>query len=109
MGFCFFTTTERFLKIWIISVNYRFLLTLTKSKPLYGLKFILLKKMKSRIHIGTSGWSYKHWRGGFYPSKLAASKWLDFYTEHFSTTEINASFYRLPSQETVMKWTEGVP
>ena len=65
--------------------------------------------MQSSIHIGTSGWSYKHWKDLFYPPKLASTKWLSFYAQTFSTTEINASFYRLPSQETVMKWMEQVP
>jgi uncharacterized protein YecE (DUF72 family) len=65
--------------------------------------------MKDGIHIGTSGWSYKHWREIFYPSKLAASKWLSFYAGQFATTEINGSFYRLPSEETVIKWGEQVP
>lgn len=64
--------------------------------------------MLNNIHIGTSGWSYKHWKGIFYPAKLAAAKWLPFYAQTFSTTEINGSFYRLPSQETVIKWTEQV-
>jgi uncharacterized protein YecE (DUF72 family) len=63
----------------------------------------------SAIHIGTSGWSYKGWRGLFYPDKLPATKWLRFYTGFFSSTEINGSFYRLPSLETVVKWTEDVP
>lgn len=62
-----------------------------------------------KIHVGTSGWSYKHWKGGFYPAKLASTKWLQFYAEHFSTTEINSSFYRLPSEDTVVKWAETVP
>jgi uncharacterized protein YecE (DUF72 family) len=65
--------------------------------------------VQNKIHIGTSGWSYKHWRGLFYPDKLAAGKWLDYYKGTFSTTEINGSFYRLPTEETVRKWTEGVP
>jgi uncharacterized protein YecE (DUF72 family) len=65
--------------------------------------------MGPRIHIGTSGWSYKHWRGLFYPEKLAAAKWLGYYTGFFSTTEINGSFYRLPTQKTVAAWIEGVP
>jgi len=65
--------------------------------------------MEKRIHIGTSGWSYKHWRDIYYPPKLASSKWLPFYAQSFSSTEINGSFYRLPSQETVMKWMEQVP
>src|SRR5829696_1921950 len=65
--------------------------------------------MEKRIHIGTSGWSYKHWRNIYYPAKLASSKWLPFYAQSFSSTEINGSFYRLPSQETVIKWMEQVP
>jgi uncharacterized protein YecE (DUF72 family) len=65
--------------------------------------------MGTNIHIGTSGWSYKHWRGMFYPQTLPSSEWLDHYKTVFSTTEINGSFYRLPSVETVEKWTAQVP
>ena len=50
------------------------------------------------IHIGTSGWHYQHWRGRFYPEKLPASKMLGFYTQHFSTVELNNTFYRLPPE-----------
>src|SRR5215207_8470089 len=53
--------------------------------------------------------SYKHWRNIYYPAKLASSKWLPFYAQTFSTTEINGSFYRLPSQETVINWMKQVP
>lgn len=48
------------------------------------------------IHIGTSGWHYKHWVGPFYPEKLPASRMLDFYSQHFDTVELNNTFYRLP-------------
>jgi uncharacterized protein YecE (DUF72 family) len=65
--------------------------------------------MPKHLHIGTSGWSYKHWKGLYYPAGLATAKWLSFYAQTFSTTEINASFYRLPSPETVMKWMKQVP
>jgi len=61
-----------------------------------------------KVYIGTSGWSYKHWRGLFYPVGLAASQQLPFYSSNFDTTEINSSFYRLPSPETVHHWTESV-
>jgi uncharacterized protein YecE (DUF72 family) len=64
--------------------------------------------MKGGIHIGTSGWSYKHWKGSFYPEKLPSTEWLPFYAQSFKTTEINGSFYRLPSHETVLKWMEQV-
>ena len=65
--------------------------------------------MGGHIHIGTSGWSYAKWKGLFYPQKLPSSKWLDYYVNYFSSTEINGSFYRLPSIETVEKWTAQVP
>ena len=65
--------------------------------------------MRERVHIGTSGWSYKQWRGLYYPQKLATAKWLAFYAEDFEVTEINSSFYRLPTEDTVMNWTTQVP
>jgi len=58
------------------------------------------------IHIGTSGWVYPHWRGVFYPEGLAQRSWLEYYARHFDCTEINGSFYRLPSKETVDRWQE---
>jgi uncharacterized protein YecE (DUF72 family) len=80
------------------------------AKPLYwhaslGICF----EMKRRIHIGTSGWSYKHWKEIFYPVKLKATEWIVFYSNHFNATEINGSFYRLPTQDTVLTWMEKVP
>lgn len=65
--------------------------------------------MPGRIHIGTSGWSYKHWKGVFYPEKIKTGSWLDYYAQHFNVTEINRSFYKLPSPETVGSWTKQVP
>jgi uncharacterized protein YecE (DUF72 family) len=65
--------------------------------------------MERGIHIGTSGWSYKHWKGIYYPEKLASTKWLLFYAQSFRATEINSSFYRIPLKETVLKWNQTVP
>ena len=64
--------------------------------------------MKGAIHIGTSGWSYKHWKNIFYPPKLKPAEWIHFYSDHFKTTEINGSFYKLPSEETIVEWTKKV-
>ncbi|HEU0064287.1 MAG TPA: DUF72 domain-containing protein, partial [Flavisolibacter sp.] len=61
------------------------------------------------IHIGTSGWSYKHWKELFYPKTVKAADWLPYYAKTFDTTEINGSFYRMPTEETVIKWTQQVP
>lgn len=61
------------------------------------------------VRIGCSGWIYPHWRGRFYPEKLAVKKWFAFYAEHFDTVEINNSFYRLPKAETFDAWREQAP
>ncbi len=61
----------------------------------------------SEYHIGTSGWHYEHWRGLFYPEKLAKSKWLEFYAQHFTTVELNNSFYHLPSEKAFVNWRES--
>jgi uncharacterized protein YecE (DUF72 family) len=63
-----------------------------------------------RIRIGCSGWNYAHWRNGvFYPPRLAARHWLDFYAQRFDTVEINATFYRLPRVEAVRRWVDESP
>ena len=61
------------------------------------------------IHIGTSGWSYKHWRENFYPKGTKPADYLSYYAEHFSTTEINTTFYHLPRISTVENWKDKVP
>jgi len=62
-----------------------------------------------RVLIGTSGWSYPHWRGSFYPPDLAHEDQLAFYAEHFDSIEINSSFYRLPERRTLKAWHDIVP
>ena len=59
--------------------------------------------------IGTSGWSYDHWRGLFYPGDLGKAGWLEFYAEKFDSVELNATFYRLPKEETVRMWRGRTP
>ena len=58
----------------------------------------------ARVRIGTSGWVYQHWRGRFYPQKMPAAKWFEFYVQHFDTVELNNSFYRQPSRKTFEGW-----
>jgi uncharacterized protein YecE (DUF72 family) len=65
---------------------------------------------RGNLRIGCSGWNYKHWRNGvFYPPRLAARRWLEFYAQHFDTVEINATFYRLPTEEAVARWVAETP
>ena len=65
--------------------------------------------MNSNIHIGTSGWSYKHWKGLFYPEGLKTTLWLEYYSRTFNIAEINTSFYHLPKHQTVLNWIEKAP
>src|ERR1700742_2756544 len=53
------------------------------------------------LWIGTSGFQYPEWKGTFYPEKMATAKMLAYYAERFSTTEINYTFYRMPSGKTL--------
>ncbi|WP_129714863.1 DUF72 domain-containing protein [Pedobacter sp. SYP-B3415] len=61
------------------------------------------------VYIGTSGWSYKHWRGSFYPEKLAARRHLTYYAERYNAVELNTSFYRIPLPGTIEKWMTEFP
>ncbi len=63
----------------------------------------------SQIHVGCSGWVYKHWRGIFYPEGLPQKRWFERYAEEFDTVEINASFYRLPLASTFAAWRDKAP
>lgn len=62
-----------------------------------------------RIRVGTSGYSYKEWKGIFYPDDLPAAKMLPYYAERFDSVEINNTFYRMPAAGIVAKWGEQVP
>ena len=59
--------------------------------------------------IGTSGFQYAEWKGTFYPEDLAAAKMLPYYSERFSTTEINYTFHRIPSPKTIENWKTKTP
>lgn len=61
------------------------------------------------INIGTSGWSYRHWKENFYPKGTKPADYLAYYAQHFSTTEINTTFYHLPRYSTVENWLHKVP
>jgi uncharacterized protein YecE (DUF72 family) len=62
-----------------------------------------------KLRIGTSGYSYKQWKGSFYPEKLPDKEMLSFYGKHFETVEINHSFYRMPTESVLMGWAGSVP
>lgn len=62
-----------------------------------------------KIHLGTSGWSYPHWKGSFYPEDLPDSKLLGYYCRQFRSVEINSSFYHLPAKHVLERWRDTTP
>jgi uncharacterized protein YecE (DUF72 family) len=62
-----------------------------------------------RIRVGTSGFAYQAWKGGFYPSRISGGAMLAFYAERFGAVEINATFRRRPSTAALDRWREAVP
>src|SRR4051812_24722524 len=63
----------------------------------------------SELRIGCSGWVYKDWTGPFYPQGTKDRERLEYYATRFDTAEINASFYRLPSEAMVEGWARRAP
>jgi len=61
------------------------------------------------LYVGTSGYSYKEWKGSFYPEKMPARKMLSHYAERFKTVEINNSFYQMPKPSVLEVWAGEVP
>ena len=61
------------------------------------------------LYVGTSGYSYKEWKGNFYPEKLPAKEMLSYYSSRLPAVEINNTFYRLPQRSMLENWKEQVP
>jgi uncharacterized protein YecE (DUF72 family) len=61
------------------------------------------------FHVGTSGYSYKEWKGSFYPADLPVAKMLRFYGERFDTVEINYTFQGMPRASVLANWAAAVP
>lgn len=61
-----------------------------------------------KLYVGTSGYSYKEWKGSFYPDDIKTDKMLNFYSKKFSTVEINNTFYRLPKKSVFETWKKQV-
>jgi uncharacterized protein YecE (DUF72 family) len=61
------------------------------------------------LYVGTSGYSYKEWKGKFYPKSLPINQMLRYYGEHFRTVEINNTFFNIPPASTLEAWASAVP
>ncbi len=62
-----------------------------------------------KLWVGTSGYSYKEWKGSFYPEDLPDKKMLSFYSSRLPAVEINNTFYRMPKASVLESWAEQVP
>jgi uncharacterized protein YecE (DUF72 family) len=62
-----------------------------------------------KLLAGTSGYSFKEWKGSFYPDDIKADGMLNFYATKFPTIEINNTFYRLPKEKVLLEWASQVP
>ena len=62
-----------------------------------------------QLHVGTSGYSYKEWKGAFYPKDTSTDEMLRFYGERFGAVEINNTFFRLPKAPVLEAWAADVP
>lgn len=61
-----------------------------------------------RVFVGTSGYSYKEWKGSFYPEKFSEKNMLGYYSERFNTVEINNTFYKMPKKDVLLSWKNQV-
>ena len=62
-----------------------------------------------RLYVGTSGFSYASWRGGFYPERAKPSEFLHLYAERLPSVELNTTGYRLPAEDSFRRWAEQTP
>ena len=61
------------------------------------------------LYVGTSGWAYKEWKPDFYPADLPQARFLEHYGQHLSACEVNATFYRIQSDNAFSKWASATP
>ena len=65
--------------------------------------------MAGRLFTGTSGYSYKEWRGAFFPEDLAPDQFLSYYSRKLRSVEINNTFYRFPTETVLEHWRDETP
>lgn len=63
----------------------------------------------AQLFVGTSGWAYPSWKPGFYPEKLAQTKFLPYYASQLNTVEVNLTFRQLLKDTTAQKWISQTP
>lgn len=68
----------------------------------------IVKQARMKLHVDTSGYSYKEWKGGFYPATLSVDRMLEFYASKFASVEINYTSRNMPTVELMEKWRHAV-
>src|ERR1700704_1525845 len=63
----------------------------------------------SRLLAGASGYSFKEWKGNFYPEKVKPEEMLAYYAKRLPTVEINNTFYRMPKTTVLENWAASTP
>jgi uncharacterized protein YecE (DUF72 family) len=67
------------------------------------------RSQQRTVHIGVSGWKYAPWRGEFYPPGLTPDRELAFAASHFSSLEVNGTFYSLKRPQDFARWRDETP
>jgi len=62
-----------------------------------------------KLYVGTSGYSYKEWKGSFYPETILAAEMLSYYAARLPAVELNNTFYRMPRASMIESWKTQVP
>jgi uncharacterized protein YecE (DUF72 family) len=65
--------------------------------------------LTTNLHVGTMGWSYRFWIDNFYSPDAKPETFLEEYSNHFNTVEVNNSFYQVPSVPTLENWKKQTP
>ncbi len=64
---------------------------------------------QQKIRLGTCAWSHPGWAGPFYPADLPEARWLEWYARYFPAVEVDSTFYQVPSESAIQRWTESTP
>ncbi len=65
--------------------------------------------LRLNLYVGCSGWSYRGWKGTFYPSNLENRDWLSYYSKFFKFVEVDSTYYNIPSRFVVKGWKDKTP
>ena len=75
----------------------------------YSLSLAFAMSHSKKLLAGASGYSFKEWKGTFYPEDMKPDAMLAFYSERLPTVEINNTFYQMPKLPVLESWTRTVP